>query len=94
MKLRIKEICKNQGITMSELANRLEIPRENVTKLTTGNLTIKTLEKIASALNVPVQELFPCKITGIIRVDDKVHSIYSIQDLQDLLEQLKGSGQE
>ncbi len=58
MELRVKEICKEKGILMEELANRLGIARVNLTKTINGNPTIGTLEKIAEALGVEFMELF------------------------------------
>ena len=58
MNLRVKEICKQKGLLMEELANKLGIARVNLTKAINGNPTIETLEKIASALGVSVIELF------------------------------------
>lgn len=58
MELRVKEICKEKGIQMQELANRLGITRITLTRNINGNPTISTLENIAHALGVEVSELF------------------------------------
>lgn len=58
MELRVKEICKEKGLQMQELADRLGITRITLTRNISGNPTISTLENIASALGVSVQELF------------------------------------
>ena len=66
MNLRVKEICKAKGITMNELASELGIVRDTLTRNINGNPTIETLEKIATALDVPVTELFDQPATDII----------------------------
>jgi len=66
MQLRIKEIIKQKGLTMQEFADKLCIARVNLTKTINGNPTLDTLERIASALNVPVTELFEQPATDII----------------------------
>ena len=56
--LRIKQICKQKGITQKQLANTIGISAVGLAKALAGNTTICTLEKIASALGVSVAELF------------------------------------
>lgn len=55
--LRVKEICKAQGITQKELAERIGITPVGLAKAIAGNTTIGTLENIANALNVSLFEL-------------------------------------
>ena len=58
MNLRVKEICKQKGISIGDLADKMEIKRESLSRAINGNPTLDTLMKIAGALNVPVSELF------------------------------------
>lgn len=58
MELRVKELCKEKGIQMQELADKLGITRITLTRNISGNPTIGTLENIATALEVSVPELF------------------------------------
>lgn len=55
---RIKDILKEKGITQQELADRLGVTRISVVKTLAGNPSQETLERIASALNVPMWQLF------------------------------------
>ena len=57
--LRVKEICKAQGVTLKELAAKLEISETGLRKILKGNPTIGTLEKIATVLGVGVPDLLP-----------------------------------
>jgi len=66
MNLRIKEICKAKGVTITQLASDLNIKQESLSRTINGNPTIETLEKIASALNVPITELFEPPATDVI----------------------------
>ena len=61
---RIKEICKEKGITQKELAEKIGISAVGLAKALAGNTTIGTLDKIASALGVPVSELFEAPKSG------------------------------
>jgi len=56
--LKIKEICKEKGITLTELANRLGIKYQSLRAAMTGNPTLLTMKNIAEALEVPILDLF------------------------------------
>lgn len=92
MNIRVKEICKEQGITIGELADRMQMVRESLSRAINGNPTLETLEKIANALSVPVTELFDKrsdgKIMGFVKVGDTVHEVKSVEDVKDLANKL------
>lgn len=91
MYLRIKELCKQKGTTLSEVAQKAGIARETLSRQVSGNPTLKTLTEVAKALDVPVHQLFTdsSRITGSVRVGDKIHLIDSINDLEKLLDEIK-----
>lgn len=66
MELRVKELCKEKGLQMQELADKLGITRITLTRNISGNPTISTLENIATALGVSVPELFAPQPTNTI----------------------------
>jgi transcriptional regulator with XRE-family HTH domain len=95
MNYRIKEICKEQGITLSELADKIEMKSANlsVSLSEKGNPTIATLTKIAVALNVDFIELFVPQregITGYIEYEGEVRKINSVSDIEKILQEIKG----
>ena len=49
----IKLLCSAQGITFAQLATRLNITRQTLYKQSTGAAQLASLERIATALNVP-----------------------------------------
>ena len=55
---RIKEILKEQGVTINELADKLGISRVTISTQINGTANIVSYEKIATALNVPMWQLF------------------------------------
>ena len=62
--LRVKEICKEQGITLADLAVKMQITASALSQ----NLkkpSFDTLEKLAVALNVEVADLFTSSKTQI-----------------------------
>ena len=50
--MRIKELLKEKRLTQQELADKMNV------SLSAGSLTTATLEKIATALDVPMWQLF------------------------------------
>jgi transcriptional regulator with XRE-family HTH domain len=60
MNLRIKELLKERGIAVKDLATMIELTPPSVSNLINGKSkpSIGTFERIASALNVPVSDLF------------------------------------
>jgi len=61
MDLRVKTICKEQGITITELAARLGMKQVSLSRIVHGDPKLSTLQKIADALSVPLVELFEAK---------------------------------
>lgn len=95
MNLRIKEICKEQGIMMKDLAERINITEVGLSKSLNGNPTIGRLQEIADALNVDFIELFIAQkdgIAGYIEHNGEVRKINSILDIENLLQEIKGEG--
>lgn len=55
---RIKEILKEQSMTLQQLADMLHISRQALSLQIKGSANIGTYERIASVLNVPIWQLF------------------------------------
>lgn len=93
MKLSVKEVCKEKGLTIQDLADKMEMKRESLSRAINGNPTLETLEKIASALGVDVPELFTSSysggIIGVIRIRDTNYNINSVSDLSRLLDRIE-----
>lgn len=91
--MRIKEVCKEKGITVSQLAEKMGIKQESLSRAINGNTTLETLERIANALEVDVPELFTSSssggIIGVIRIRDTNYNINSVPDLSRLLDRIE-----
>lgn len=68
MILRVKALCKQKGITQKELANTLGVTEITLTRVNSGTCSLTLLERIATALNVPIQELFAAPLVGAASV--------------------------
>ena len=68
MKSRIKDLLKERGMTISELATLIGTTQTSVSRMLgdSGNPTYDTLVKIAEALNVGFTELFESESDSII----------------------------
>ena len=55
---RIKDILKEKGITVQELADMLEISRQALSKQIQGKMLLETAQRIALKLGVPLWQLF------------------------------------
>ena len=62
----VKEILKRKGMTAKELAAKLGISEGALSKSLSGNPTLERIEQIASALGVPVSDLFAAPKEGVI----------------------------
>ena len=57
--MRIKEVLKENGYTQQMLADKMNVSLSAVKQMVSaGSLTTSTFEKIASALKVPIWQLF------------------------------------
>lgn len=87
MKLRIKELCKEKGITMKDIAVKLHINPVNLSASLNGNPTLSRLVEVADILGVTVSELFvqEAAIIGYVEVQGRIYKICSKSDLVKLV---------
>lgn len=90
--LRIKQLCKEKGMTMQELAARIGISLNSISGLATGKQkpSFDTLEKLSQALNVEVGELFAPKndFIAFVRSEGKTHTITSKEELKEFADSI------
>ena len=67
MELRIKEICREKGTSITGLAEKLGMKQVSLSRIINGNPTVGTLQRIADTLGVSFIELFEvhCPKCGI-----------------------------
>lgn len=90
-KFRIKEICREKGITQKDLAEKIGISAVGLAKAIAGNTTIGTLERVADALGVDITELFAEKgdFVAFVRRQGETFTFDSEKALIDYVEELK-----
>jgi len=74
MKLRLKELCKERGITLTDLAARVGINKVTIYYYVSGRSfpTKRNLAMMAKSLDVDVSELFATQNAPIAPVEDVV----------------------
>lgn len=96
--VRIKEICKEKGITLEDLAKRLGILRTSLSQaLSRNSFSTDKLSEIATALNVPMWQLFasPEEVAGngefiaFIKDGREIYHADSWQELEKLVSNKK-----
>ena len=90
MRFRSLELCKEVGINQTELADKIGLSRVGLSKAINGNPTVDTLERIATALNVDITDLFKKNdsgedVNGYIKAKGTVYEIHSFDDLEKVL---------
>ena len=58
LSLSVRMLCRKQGITMRQLAEKMQIAPESLSRAINGNPQLSTIQSIASNLNVEVADLF------------------------------------
>lgn len=91
--LRIKEIAKQKGMSMEDIAEKLGINRVSLSRNINGNPTIETLNKIAHVLGVNIRDLFAYdnenSISGFVKINDNIYEIKSVSDIERVLETIR-----
>ncbi len=91
-KWRVKEICKEKGITLAVLAKRMDVTAPSVTQyLQSESMSSATLIKIADALGVKIDDLIErnhSNISGFVDVNGRIYRINSKEDLGAVLSEI------
>ncbi|MDD3229581.1 MAG: helix-turn-helix domain-containing protein [Oscillospiraceae bacterium] len=89
----IDNILKAKGMTKTDIAKRMDLSRESLYRILSGNPTLDNVIKLANALEIPVSELFAndkSNISGFIKVGSELKEVNSISDIEKLLNEIKG----
>lgn len=92
--LRVKDILKERGMKMKELAEIMKIAPETLTRALQNNPQYKTLKTIADTLGVPVRDLFRGEdaknnkeMRGCIFYNNEMFTFNSRNELEKFLKQ-------
>ena len=88
---KVKELCRDKGITIKELAEKMDIAPESLSRAINGNPQLSTIRKIAEALDVSVTNLFDRsddELRAIVVCDGKTYTATTKQELKAIADAL------
>lgn len=96
LSLSVRMLCRKQGITMRQLAEKMQIAPESLSRAINGNPTLSTIQSIAQNLNVEVSSLFQTQLaqtdlTAIVVWRGKTLVTDNINSLIDFASEIKES---
>ncbi len=96
LSLSVRMLCRKQGITMRQLADKMQIAPESLSRAINGNPTLSTIQSIAQNLNVEVSSLFETQLaqtdlTAIVVWRGKTLVTDNINSLIDFASEIKES---
>lgn len=92
IQLRIKELCKERGVTLVALAEKIGISRTSLTLISNAQQkpSLETIEKIAKALECDVIDLFDQKpdsgsFIAMVKDGKDMYSATSLDELKKII---------
>ncbi len=84
---RIKEIAKEKGLQLKEVAEKIGVEPNTISRINNGeSTTVERLQKIAEVLNVSVKDLFAGDSPVIhLIINDKPHTFHSVDELKEFI---------
>ncbi len=95
--MRIKEILKEKGMTLQELADKMDVSRQALSRQVAGKLLVEKAEEIACMLDVPMWQLFvsPEEVAGsgsfvaFVKDGVKTYHASSLSELEKIVQEIK-----
>ena len=90
---RVKELCRQRGIQLKDLAQKMGIAPESLSRAINGNPQLSTILSIASSLEIPISELFAVKesisLNAIIVCEGKTYMAQTLSELKLLVNEIE-----
>jgi len=90
---RVKELCRQRGIQLKDLAQKMGIAPESLSRAIKGNPQLSTITSIADNLGVSISELFAVKeqipLNAIIVCRDKTYTAQTLSELKLLVNKIE-----
>ncbi len=90
----VRLLCRRQGITMRQLAEKMQIAPESLSRAINGNPQLSTIQSIAKNLNVEVAALFNLRLnqsdlTAIVVFRGETLVTENVESLLEFANQIK-----
>ncbi len=90
---RVKELCRQRGIQLKDLAKEMGIAPESLSRAINGNPQLSTITCIADNLGISISELFAVKeqipLNAIIVCRDKTYTAQTLSELKLLVNEIE-----
>ena len=90
---RVKEMCHQKGIQLKDLAQKMGIAPESLSRAINGNPQLSTISSIAVSLEIPISELFTSKkqvpLNAIIVCKNKAYVAQTLSELKLLVNEIE-----
>lgn len=90
---KVKELCRQRGIQLKDLAQKMGIAPESLSRAINGNPQLSTITSIADNLGISISELFAVKeqipLNAIIVCRDKTHTAQTLSELKLLVNEIE-----
>lgn len=90
---RVKELCRQRGIQLKDLAKGMGIAPESLSRAINGNPQLSTITCIADNLGISISELFAVKeqipLNAIIVCWDKTYTAQTLSELKLLVNEIE-----
>ena len=95
--LNVRDLCKRKGLQLKDVAAKMDMAPESLSRALHGNPTLSTLCSLAKALEVPVSRLLAQggdiaseDLLGVISFGNgRTRVVKDIEDLECIIKQLK-----
>ena len=95
MTLRIKELCKEKGTTLSKIAKEIGTTQTSLSRAIgeSGNPTLSLLQRTADALGVSIIELFESKskteLTALVECQNDFYKAETLEGLKEIVSKIE-----
>ena len=90
---KVKELCRQRGIQLKDLAQKMGIAPESLSRAINGNPQLSTITSIADNLGISISELFAVKeqipLNAIIVCRDKTYTAQTLSELKLLVNEIE-----
>lgn len=92
--MRIKELIKEKGLTVAQVALKMGVVAPALSRVINGNPTVEMLQRIAIALDVDIRDLLKGPdndLYGLVQYNGQTYKIDSLERLKQLLLQIENN---
>lgn len=95
---RVKELCRQRGMQLKDLAQKMNIAPESLSRAINGNPQLSTLTSIAVNLDVAMADLFPnnnqATLNAIVLFNNKTYTAQNLAELEAIADEIKMEAQD